>query len=206
MKQSKRNVLKHLRELRKLIDTSKDPIETRIAYAMEMAVRWTIEDTDSWEDMLLMGTEVNSCQDIYGSPLYNKCLLSYILDGKNRIMVAKDSSGKIIGRAVLRVLWDKTQKKQVLFMERLYTRGGNRNNLLRDILEGCKQKAQAMGIPLVASASDYKNLKTDKYPETLYSLGGPAPYEYVDALGGIQDNGIYVLKESYLLWSPPTTV
>jgi hypothetical protein len=163
---------------------------------------WTIEDTDFWEDMLLMGTEVdNSCQDILGDADYNKCLLSYILDGKSRIMIARDPSGKIIGRAVLRILWDEIQKKQVLFVERLYTGKGDYQSLKQDILEGCKQKAQDMGLSLVASVRDYKDLKGKKYPGPLRSLGGPAPYEYVDALNGIEHDGIYTINESYLLWS-----
>ena len=38
-----------LRGLRKFIKMDKDPLETRIAYAMECAVRWMIEDTnDLW--------------------------------------------------------------------------------------------------------------------------------------------------------------
>ena len=64
-----------------------------------------------------------------------------------------------MGRAVLRILWDEAQKKQVLFVERVYTRGGNSRSLQRDILEGCKQKAQALGVPLVASARDYDEVK-----------------------------------------------
>ncbi len=167
---------------------------------------WTILDTDAWIDMLLMGTEVDSsCQGIKSNPDDNKCLLSYILDGKTRIMIAADPSGKIVGRAVLRILWDAKQKKPVLFVERLYIHGENYKSKQQAILEGCKQKAQVMGIPLVASAPDYRALKADKYPETLLALGGPVPYEYVDALVGIQKDGIYSIKESVLLWSPPST-
>lgn len=39
---------RRLKELRTLIDTSEDPVEQRIAYAMEMAIRWTVEDTEGW--------------------------------------------------------------------------------------------------------------------------------------------------------------
>jgi len=51
MKKSQRTINKHLKELRELIDTSKDPLETRIAYAMETAVRWATEDTVGWEGL-----------------------------------------------------------------------------------------------------------------------------------------------------------
>ncbi len=165
---------------------------------------FTIEDTDSWEDLVMMGTEVDgSCQNINRNPAYNKCLLASFLDGKIRLMVAREKeSGKIIGRVVLRVLFD-TDNNPVLFVEKLYTKNGVDVTLIRqNILEGCKQKAQSMGIALATNASDYRDLNANKYPGALKALGGPAPYEYVDALRGIQNGGIYSIPQSYLLWSP----
>lgn len=44
-------IRKHLKKLRELIDSSKDPIEKRVAYAMEQAVRWAIEDTAGWSGL-----------------------------------------------------------------------------------------------------------------------------------------------------------
>lgn len=46
---SKRTVRKRLKELRSLIDVSKDPAVQRIAYGMECAIRWATEDTFGWE-------------------------------------------------------------------------------------------------------------------------------------------------------------
>jgi len=43
---AKSTIRKHLRQLRHVIETSTDPVETRVAYVMECAVRWAIEDTD----------------------------------------------------------------------------------------------------------------------------------------------------------------
>ncbi len=165
---------------------------------------YTIEDTDHWEDLELMGTEVDgSCQNIHRDPALNKCLLSSFLDGKIRLMVAREkSSGKIIGRVILRILLDEN-KKPVLFMETLYTRNGVNEELIRqNIIEGCRQKAQRMGIALTASVIDYYDLSANKYPGTLQSLGGPAPYEYVDALSSIEKGGIYSIPKSCLIWRP----
>lgn len=49
MKQSQRSIQKALKDLRRLIDASKDPVEMRIAYAMECAIRWATEDTTGWD-------------------------------------------------------------------------------------------------------------------------------------------------------------
>jgi len=46
---SQRTIKRRLKELRTLIDTNKDPAVTRIAYAMECAIRWATLDTVGWE-------------------------------------------------------------------------------------------------------------------------------------------------------------
>lgn len=51
-KKSDGTIKRNLRELRKFIDSSDDPIATRIAYAMETAVRWATEDTVEWPGLL----------------------------------------------------------------------------------------------------------------------------------------------------------
>ena len=175
------------------------PIETQ-----DSSLSFTIEDTDAWEDLVLMGTEVNnSCQDILDDPRINQCLLTAFLDGKIRLMIAREKeTGKIIGRVILRVLQD-DNGKPALFVDKLYTRNGvNSEQIRQNILEGCKQKAQNMGIALAASIGDHSDLTTDTYPGALKSLSGPAPYEYVDALSNPQENGTYSIPESYVLWQP----
>jgi hypothetical protein len=169
---------------------------------------WIIEDTDAWEDFLLMGTEVDgSCQHIEADPALNGSVLVAALDGKIRLMIARNPSGKIVGRAVYRILWDQEKRQPVLFVETLYTKAGYENRALRgELLEGCKQKAQSMGIPLTATVRDYYDLCKDKYQGTLHALGGPCQFgEYVDALGGQQPGGQYAISESLLLYSPPVS-
>ena len=115
-------------------------------------------------------------------------------------MVVKDAEGKIMARAVIRLLWDETSQSPVLFQERLYTRI-NDSALDGLIREACKRKAEELGVPLVASSKDYPDvIKTHpRYPHALQALGGPAPYEYVDALSGIQKDGKFSINESYIL-------
>ena len=47
----KTTIRKHLKELRKLIDETPDPVLKRIAYTMETAVRWATEDTVGWNGL-----------------------------------------------------------------------------------------------------------------------------------------------------------
>jgi len=44
-------IRRHLRDLRRGIDQSTDPVFLRIAYAMECAVRWAREDTVDWPSL-----------------------------------------------------------------------------------------------------------------------------------------------------------
>ena len=51
MKPSQRTIKRHLKDLRALIDANDDPCGHRIAYGMETAIRWVVEDTTGWGKM-----------------------------------------------------------------------------------------------------------------------------------------------------------
>lgn len=140
---------------------------------------YIIEDTDSWEDMELSGTEVmGSCQRIGGEVNYNKCLLAYMRDGKNRAIVIKDPvTKKIVARCIMRLLWNDEEKKPVLFQERLYDNPGVPERAKRAIDLLFARRARQLQIPLVRTALE----KETRYKHPLESLGSPAPFEYVDA-------------------------
>jgi hypothetical protein len=46
---SKRTIEGEIRKLRAIVETNSDPAIRRIAYAIETALRWSIEDTKGWE-------------------------------------------------------------------------------------------------------------------------------------------------------------
>jgi hypothetical protein len=157
----------------------------------------TVEESVNWIDLLLLGTEViNSCQSIIGDADFNKALLGYLLDGKIKPMIVRNKEGRIVARAVMRVLKDE-KGNDVLFLERSYFRVNN--PILRELLQkGATEKAARMGIPIVVSERDYPNsVKNKAYPYPLNSSFSASP-EYVDALGGIK-TGFYTIKESRFL-------
>lgn len=160
---------------------------------------YKIEDTDAWEDMLQIGTEImTSCQRISGDPFYNKCLLAYLGDGKDRAIVVKDKSGKIVARSIMRLLWDDTNKKPVVFQEMLYHNPGVPQKALNAIDLMFKQRAKQFKIPLVKGVCQKDN--TNPYKANLQSLGSPAPFEYVDAGNlGITEGCFTIPAENILL-------
>jgi len=75
-------------------------------------------DTDHWEDLLLSGTEVlGSCQRIDGLPNTNKCLLAYVMDGKNRMIALREKkSGQVVARSLFRLLLTETSHRPILLL------------------------------------------------------------------------------------------
>jgi hypothetical protein len=137
---------------------------------------WEVVDTDDPCDLLLLGTEVaGSCQSIDGDPNVNMCLLSYLVDGKNRAVVVKNKFGKIVARAVLRILWDDVKKEPVLFQERTYPQA--LNPLVALVLnDSLKRRALELKLPLLGLGE-----QSVRYPNAVHSLWSAAPSEYVDA-------------------------
>jgi hypothetical protein len=85
-------------------------------------------------------------------------------------------------------------------MEKFYTSQAGNPALAQMVLEGCIEKARDMDLPLMASLP---YLKTDpRYPDPIQSLGGPVPFEYVDATRGINPGGGFEIHESYILFAP----
>lgn len=164
--------------------------------------QFEVQDTDEWEDMELCGTEVvGSCQRIGGSVEFNKCLLAYMKDGKNRAIVIKDpATGKIVARRIMRILLDKKTKCPVLFKEKLYYNPGIPKRALDAMDMLFINRARMLKIPLVKQM-DEGILKTfastnTHYPNELESLGSSAPYEYVDAADlGITDGSFIIPAE-----------
>ncbi|MBS4167549.1 hypothetical protein [Parachlamydia sp. AcF125] len=153
-----------------------------------------VEETDAMEDLLLCTTEVSgSCLSIYGNCEDNKALLAYLLDGKNKLICVK-SRDKMIGRAILRLLWDNDNQAPVLFLETFYSslpytegKAGASSpyeQLEKAVIKAAKAKASLLGLPLLKaySSHDQKHLL---YDHAIVSLGGRAPYECCDAIGSI---------------------
>lgn len=157
--------------------------------------RIDIIDTDEAEDILLCGDEVlGSCQRLNGNPNLNKGLLGYLLNGQTRMVAVKDhGTGKILGRCLLRLLWDETHEKPALFQERCYFGNVADVNRIETLLDRmCSRRAAAM---------DCQLYKTDMHPK-LTSLGGTAPFEYIDnqRIGIITDGKFTFEPYPYSQW------
>ncbi len=151
---------------------------------------WSIVDSDDPLDLFLSGTEVGgSCQSVDDQPQLNKALMGYVMDGKHRILAVKDSRGQILERFILRLLIDKETNKPVLFFERIYPATAKYKSAL---LNFAKERAGELGVPLVSQ----ETVTERKYGKRLVSYASKAPYEYCDALDGIQ-TGKFELKDCY---------
>jgi len=150
-------------------------------------------------DLLVCGTEVaGSCQKIDGDPHLNKCLLGYVVNGQNKLIVVKKADGQIESRAIFQKLIDKNGNP-CLFLQRIYPVITTEENKLA-IEALAKIKAEALGLPLLSK--EVGRGKT--YGIDVESLGGRAPYEYNDASDGVCKNGIYTIMDCHVLFTPNT--
>ena len=162
---------------------------------------WTITETDDPQDMLLCGTEIplGSCQRVTGPIEYNKCLLAYLIDPKIHLLAIKDQHGKIRMRAIFKILLNE-KGERVLFMEKIYPEIAPAG--LKDLLyRYAKERAKEYQLPLVVGGLTTE-LSSVGYGLTVYSLGGPAPFEYVDALKAVEPKSCYKIPKSSLIYSP----
>lgn len=160
---------------------------------------YQVIESDDPNHFLLMGTEVlGSCQDVNGSASLNVGVLGYALDGKHRLALVCGPEGNILARSVLRLLLD-AQGKPVLFQEKVYVADANPEyaQWLRRIAE---KKARQLGIALVVSPSDFEHESARRYPLSIQAKAKPVPYEYVDALVGLE-SGPYVINNALLVQS-----
>jgi hypothetical protein len=149
-------------------------------------------DTEDPIDLVLSGEEVlQSCQRVDGDPEYNKGLLGTLLDGKIRMIAVKSkkgAEGKILARALLKILWD--GEKPVLFLERFYFNGPASERHKKAIIEMASRKAKRLGLELVS-----KDGQGTSYDKPLQSLGGPASFEYSDGSGlRATEKGKYMIE------------
>ena len=145
-----------------------------------------IQFCSGWEDLFLSGTEVaGSCQRIDGDQNQNKCLLAYCLDGKNAMVAVKAEDGKILARSILRLLWDKTEAKPVLFLDRLYPYPCPKERVAA-IQSASIRCAQELGLELFIQGTEGDPV--------IESLEGSCPYEYADGASGIMRGGIFTIR------------
>jgi hypothetical protein len=164
---------------------------------------WKVKITDNYWDIFMCGTDIQgSCQSVEGNPELNKCLLGYVMDGKNKLVAVVNREGEIMARSILRILWDDTLKTPVLFMEEIYpqfTQG-----LLHAVLEKFAiLEAERLHLTLLISE---KATQAQKYTNKIQSLGSVAPWEYVDAIHHEVANGIFTIENSIVLYSPKEVV
>jgi hypothetical protein len=150
------------------------------------------------EDLFLIGTEVaGSCQSIYGMPELNKALPGYVLDGKYLSAQVTNKNGVLMSRRILRLLWSEQHSKPVIYVEREYSNPGVPQKIKDATLDLIRQKASRMGALVATDDEELVDVKGKGMGiGRLRAYGSQHPYEYVDALGGVQENGEYTIANA----------
>lgn len=158
--------------------------------------RFTFEDTDNPEDLLLCGTEVQgSCLATDG--INARCVFANMVDFKIRMAVAKDENGRIIARRAIKMLRLKSGEAVVL-RERLYKATGVPDEIIKDLDAFIGKRANDLGCTLGAvELNGARGLRTID----VESLDSVVPLEYSDAAANI--GGTYPINSLYVIQEAP---
>lgn len=159
--------------------------------------KWKLAFTDDHQDLMRMGSDVRgSCQRVDGEPYLNRGLVGNVMDGKQKICVLKNEEGKIVGRAILRMMSTSNPETGIIspcmMMEKIYP----------DLLHADEEKAifdlaiaqaKRLGLPMAISSdiTPPATLLTEPASQTLYS-GAIAYPVYCDALSGMQEADFHI--------------
>ncbi|WP_257267009.1 hypothetical protein [Endozoicomonas sp. ONNA2] len=136
--------------------------------------RETLELTEDPWDLFISGLEATTCLSPAKS-LYigNKALMSYVMDGRNAMIVRKSQKGNIQSRSVIRMVLDQDDRP-ALFLEKAYPEVlYKKTNLM--FIDAARDIAKEMELPL------YYHVYSEK-GETVKLLEGKAPFDYFDSL------------------------
>ncbi|WOG27703.1 hypothetical protein [Endozoicomonas sp. 8E] len=130
----------------------------------------TLRLTENPWDLFISGLEVKSCLSPDGMQCHRSGLMSYVMDGRNAMIVIKNQKGNILSRSVIRMVLDQ-EDRPALLLEKGYP---DQSNLL--FIDAARDIAGEMGLPLY----HYVDAKTGK-KGMIKLLEGRAPFDYFDA-------------------------
>jgi len=139
---------------------------------------YTIDLTDDYWEVFHCGDVTGSCQRISGDPDLNQCLLAYLMDGKNRMIIVRDENQNLVSRAFLRLML--TDQGPVLFKEENYS---SVQDPALDMAMNLFAKDIAKQLGLSLYSKNYFLPEVEGVERAkVFCLDGVAPVEYVDAL------------------------
>ncbi|MFT5319519.1 MAG: hypothetical protein ACI8RA_002797, partial [Chlamydiales bacterium] len=149
-------------------------------------------------DMLYTNTDTQgSCLNAAGHSECTKCVLDFLLDGKNQLVAVKDSSGTVQGWSTLRILWDQVDNRPALFLEPFYT---NDRSLIPAIKKMAINFSQQLGLPLLAHCDGDRAAACH-----LVSFSSRSPFVYADSSTDDQyiNNGHFNIRRAQTLYEGP---
>ena len=131
---------------------------------------------DPW-DLFISGVEVGTCLSPDGFRSLKSGLMSYVMDGRNAMIVRKNQKGTILSRSVIRMVLDQDDHP-ALFLEKGYP---DKSNLL--FIDAAREIANEMELPLY----HWGDAKKAEKGKTVKLLEGRAPFDYFDAFPLLQE-------------------
>eukprot|EP00928_Gymnodinium_smaydae_P087347 TRINITY_DN71620_c0_g1_i1.p1 TRINITY_DN71620_c0_g1~~TRINITY_DN71620_c0_g1_i1.p1 ORF type:complete len:961 (+),score=93.55 TRINITY_DN71620_c0_g1_i1:42-2924(+) len=161
------------------------------------------------EILLLIGEAVGSCQSITWGAEYNRGLVSYLavghfgvltdtkVDGGCADSVTERACRALRGRAVIRLLLE--DQSPALMLEKPYYNPKEISTSKEEeavnalLLAKAVRLSDDIGAPLYSEAAGFQPCLTTK-TTILVSLGGAAPFTYVDSAGGLKKSSAFAVE------------
>ncbi len=157
------------------------------------------------------GSEFGTCQKVDGDVRVNKCLAGALMDGKIKVLTVKGGSREkskenpMLAHSIIRLLWDKTEQRPVLFLEGCYGSHPNHETFDRAIKQWAIIRAQELGVSLVFQPFSPSEATIGKLFNSEVEALGSFPFEYTDSTTnqgrGVQAESKYTLGNCRLLYS-----
>lgn len=181
----------------KVSDLVNQPDETCQDYEIKIATDPT--------DILNLGIDMRHCLHLTGRLERVLGLGAFTVDGKIHIIIVKDSDGKIVGETRLLLMWNEKKQEPILYLDEIeYNEMPNQKYSIREALRiFCYNESDRLGLDIVSIYGKNNVRRTDvgaKYSDSIKSLGGPAPTEYVNYYWDNRDDGNFKLRETYILY------
>ena len=137
----------------------------------------TLELTEDPWDLFISGHEVKTCQSPNSPMGINSALMSYVMDGRNAMIVKKNKKGNILSRSIIRMVLDH-KDHPALLLEKSYP---EKSDLL--FIDAAREIAAEMKLPLYYFVDSEKN-QSFVPGKPVKLLKGRAPVDYFDSIGG----------------------
>lgn len=144
--------------LRMIRRESPENVRHLLMIPQDVLLRWYSEDcpgTSKCKTLFMVGEDAGSCLRIISNQgnKYNRALMGYVLQSHVRALVVFDAVGRVMVRALIRLVLRSDSLTPVIFCDPMFFTVGYSRELQREVLAQARRLEEHMQIPVVHAGS-----------------------------------------------------